>query len=147
MLIVDLDALPHEIQALRSNTHADWAGIFASGHVVCKKTQKQADDYYRYVVEEMADVESLERHLKLRVGSQSIPPDKLQLMKERLVSGTGTLPIVGDPDAVARMFKRISDAGVDGMAIGLINFIDDIPLIRDEVLPRMARLGLRKALI
>ncbi len=146
MLIVELDALPSEIQTLRSESQSDWGGIFASGHVVCRKTQKEADEYYRYIVDEMVDVDSLQRHLKLRTGSQSIPADKLQRMKERLVSGTGTFPIVGDPDAVAGTFKRISDAGIDGMAIGLINFIDEIPLLRDEVLPRMARLGLRKPL-
>jgi hypothetical protein len=29
------------------------------------------------------------------------------------------------------------------MAIGLVNCVDDLPAIRDEVLPRMQRLGLR----
>jgi len=30
------------------------------------------------------------------------------------------------------------------MAIGLVNYVDDMPVIRDEILPRMQRLGLRK---
>jgi hypothetical protein len=30
------------------------------------------------------------------------------------------------------------------MAIGLVNYIDDFPLLRDEVLPRMERAGLRQ---
>jgi hypothetical protein len=29
------------------------------------------------------------------------------------------------------------------MAIGLVNYIKDFPALRDEVLPRMERLGLR----
>ena len=29
------------------------------------------------------------------------------------------------------------------MAFGLVNYINDLPAIRDEVLPRMQRLGLR----
>lgn len=50
-----------------------------------------------------------------------------------------------DPDHVANTFKFLSDAGLDGMAIGLVNYIDDFPFFRAEVLPRMERLGLRTA--
>jgi FMNH2-dependent dimethyl sulfone monooxygenase len=31
------------------------------------------------------------------------------------------------------------------MAFGLVNYIDELPYFRDEVLPRMVRLGLREA--
>jgi hypothetical protein len=31
------------------------------------------------------------------------------------------------------------------MAVGLVNYITDFPALREEVLPRMARLGLRQA--
>ncbi len=37
----------------------------------------------------------------------------------------------------------MSDAGLDGMAVGLVNYIADMPVLRDEILPRMKRLGLR----
>jgi hypothetical protein len=30
------------------------------------------------------------------------------------------------------------------MAIGLVNYVDDMTVIRDEILPRMQRLGLRQ---
>ncbi len=64
-------------------------------------------------------------------------------MTERHVSGIGTMPVVGDYDEVAAQFKRMSDAGLDGMAVGLVNYIDEFPILRDEILPRMERLGLR----
>ena len=67
-------------------------------------------------------------------------------MKERLISGLGTYPVVGSYDEVAATFKWMSDAGLDGMAIGLVNYVKDFPALRDEVLPRMARLGLRETL-
>ena len=38
----------------------------------------------------------------------------------------------------------MSACGVDGIAIGLVNYIEDFPVLRDEVLPRMERLGLRQ---
>jgi hypothetical protein len=53
------------------------------------------------------------------------------------------MPLVGTYDEVASLFKRMSDAGLDGMAVGLVNYIDEFPILRDEILPRMERLGLR----
>jgi hypothetical protein len=44
---------------------------------------------------------------------------------------------------VAGTFKTMSDAGLDGMAAGFVNYLNDMPLMRDEVLPRMQRLGIR----
>ena len=38
----------------------------------------------------------------------------------------------------------MSDAGLDDMAVGLVNYLDDLPFVRDEILPCMARLGLRQ---
>jgi dimethylsulfone monooxygenase len=34
---------------------------------------------------------------------------------------------------------------MDGMAIGLVDYINDFPALRDEVLPRMQHLGLRRS--
>ena len=55
------------------------------------------------------------------------------------------MPIIGSYDEVAATFKRIADAGIDGMAIALVNYVKEMPVLRDEVLPRLERLGLRAA--
>jgi hypothetical protein len=39
----------------------------------------------------------------------------------------------------------IADAGISGMAIALVNYVRELPVLRDEVVPRLARLGLRAA--
>jgi alkanesulfonate monooxygenase SsuD/methylene tetrahydromethanopterin reductase-like flavin-dependent oxidoreductase (luciferase family) len=50
---------------------------------------------------------------------------------------------VGDPDRVAAGFAEISAAGFSGIAMGFVNYLDEFPFFRDEVLPRLERLGLR----
>jgi FMNH2-dependent dimethyl sulfone monooxygenase len=65
-------------------------------------------------------------------------------MKERLIAGIGTFPLIGDPDTVASTFKTLHDAGIDGMAIGFIDYIAELPFFRDEVLPRLVRHGVRQ---
>jgi len=46
----------------------------------------------------------------------------------------------------ARSGQRLSDAGLDGMAISTVNYVQEMPIIQTEVLPRLERLGLRKPL-
>jgi len=43
----------------------------------------------------------------------------------------------GDPDEVADTFAKLAEAGLDGMAFSLVNYLDDFPIVRDEVLPRL----------
>ena len=70
----------------------------------------------------------------------------MKKIKERLISGLATYAVIGSPDKVAATFKTLSDAGLDGMAVGFVNYLNDLPLIRDEVLPRMERLGIRTSI-
>ena len=51
--------------------------------------------------------------------------------------------MIGSPDDVAAESKMISDLGYDGMAASFVNYNEEFPLFRDEVLPRLERLGLR----
>ena len=55
----------------------------------------------------------------------------------------GGVPIVGDPDTVARELAQLAAAGAKGIALSFVNYLDELPFFRDEVLPRLARMGLR----
>ena len=39
----------------------------------------------------------------------------------------------------------IGKAGVRGIALSFVNYLDELPYFRDEVLPRLVRLGARAA--
>jgi dimethylsulfone monooxygenase len=145
MVIYDLARLATDIAALRALA-ARRVGVFASGHLIARPTRREADEYYHYIVHEMGDWEAAEFMLASRLSgkSQSVPVETMKQLKERFISGSGTFPVVGSFDEAAASFKRLSDAGLDGMALGLVNYIDELPVLRDEVLPRMERLGLRE---
>ncbi|MAM67721.1 MAG: LLM class flavin-dependent oxidoreductase [Rhodospirillaceae bacterium] len=143
MAIPGLDGLADEISGVKKALGRRDMGIYASGHIVCRPTQKEAEEYYHYYVHEMGDWDAVEHIISIRQQSQSIPPDALSKMKERLISGVGTFPVVGSPDSIAEMYERMADAGLNGMAIGMVNYIDEIPFVEAELLPRMQRLGLR----
>lgn len=145
MVIVDEATLADEVAAMREIADAKSDRVFASGHLLCRRTAQETREYYHYIVHEKGDWEAAEQAIAKRTagGSQSIPPERMQQMKERFISGGGTFPVIGSYDEVAATFKRIADAGIGGMAIALVNYVQEMAVLRDEVLPRLARLGLR----
>ena len=72
-------------------------------------------------------------------------PEILRKAKERVIAGGATFPVIGSYDQVAEKFLRLSNAGLDGMAVILVNYVNEMPVVRDEVLPRLERLKLRQA--
>lgn len=144
MSILDLDRLPEEVAALRASAGDRTVGCYSSGHILARATAAEAADYYRYIVHENGDWEGAEHIVAIRTqGSRSIPPERMLELKERHMAGIGSFPLVGSYDEVAGTLKRLSDAGIDGMAVGLVHYIDEFPILRDEILPRLERLGLR----
>jgi FMNH2-dependent dimethyl sulfone monooxygenase len=146
MLIVDQNKLATEIESLRTETaklDRD-TGVFASGHMVCRATDKEAEDYYNYYAVEKADDKGVEFLMDVRREVRSLPPELMPKMRKRLAGGIGTVPIVGSPDTIAETFRRFADAGLEGMALGVVNYLDELPFLVEELLPRMERLGLRK---
>jgi alkanesulfonate monooxygenase SsuD/methylene tetrahydromethanopterin reductase-like flavin-dependent oxidoreductase (luciferase family) len=148
MHLVDETTLADEITALRNYTadmgRADGIGVFSSGHVVCRPTQKEAEDYYEYYAVEKADMVSVETLMRTRAEGRSMSPGKAAHNRRLLASGIGTFAIVGSPDFVAGKFRQLADSGLNGMAFGLVNYLDELPFFAAEVLPRMERLGIRR---
>jgi alkanesulfonate monooxygenase SsuD/methylene tetrahydromethanopterin reductase-like flavin-dependent oxidoreductase (luciferase family) len=56
----------------------------------------------------------------------------------------GGYPFIGTPDRVADELANISKAGMRGIAVSFVNYLEEFPYFRDEVLPRLARLGIRQ---
>lgn len=145
MSIIDIDKLPGEVAAIRAAAGDRPVGCYSSGHLLARSTAREAAEYYHYIVHENGDWDGAEHIVAIRAqGSRSIPVERLREMKERHIAGIGSFPLVGSYDEVAATLKRLSEAGLDGMAIGLVNYIDEFPGLRDELLPRLERLGLRQ---
>ena len=120
-------------------------GVMTTANVVCRPTQREADDYYRYYAEECGDWEAVDRMVAIgtRGASTTMQPEHYRQMRIRFAAGYGGWPIVGDPDAVAAAFVAVSDAGFSGVALGFVNYLAEFPYFRAEVLPRLERAGVR----
>ncbi len=120
-------------------------GVFTLAHVVCRPTKKEAEEYLRYYAEENADWPAVDNLMRLQgMHAQSFPAEALQMLRGRFAAGHGTLPLIGDPDTVARELARISAAGFAGCTLSFVDYVKEFPYFRDEVLPRLQRVGLRQ---
>jgi alkanesulfonate monooxygenase SsuD/methylene tetrahydromethanopterin reductase-like flavin-dependent oxidoreductase (luciferase family) len=57
----------------------------------------------------------------------------------------GTYPFIGTPDDVASEMARMSAAGLAGTSVAFLDYLKEIPYVLQEVLPRLGKLGLRRA--
>jgi alkanesulfonate monooxygenase SsuD/methylene tetrahydromethanopterin reductase-like flavin-dependent oxidoreductase (luciferase family) len=110
--------------------------------MVARPTRKEAVDYYDYVVRELGDWDIMEEAAEKRTRGRVTPMAQMKKLKERLISGTGTYPVVGSYDDAAAEFARMSEAGLGGMAVGLFDYLADFHTLV-EVAERLKRLGLR----
>ena len=143
MGIRELDNVGSEITEMRRIEPAPRM-YFGCGNLICKPTQKEAEEYYRYLIDEMGDWAAVANALDIRrkggASSSKLPTHTAH----RMLAATGTYPFVGGYDEVADMFRQLSGGGMDGVAIGLVNYIDDMPMLQNEILPRLAHMGLRE---
>jgi alkanesulfonate monooxygenase SsuD/methylene tetrahydromethanopterin reductase-like flavin-dependent oxidoreductase (luciferase family) len=117
-------------------------GAYTVGVIVCRPTRQEAEEYHRFVTEERADWSAIDNILHMK-GLDTRAPEDVARFRRAYANGNGGLPFIGDPDDVARYLAQVSEAGFDGIAVSLVNYAEEFPYFRDEVLPRLERRGLR----
>ncbi|MSP01758.1 MAG: LLM class flavin-dependent oxidoreductase [Acetobacteraceae bacterium] len=117
--------------------------VYTVGVVTCRPTSSEAEAYYRHCVIDNADWAAVDRIMAMRGVTRQSHPDDFELLRLHQANGLGGLPIVGDPDVVAQGMAELAKAGASGIAVSFVNYVEELPFFRDEVLPRLTRLGLR----
>ena len=122
-------------------------GVFTNCYVVCRPTQKEAQEYHEYYAVEMADKKAADNLITGRMTRghlDNLPPNLIKNLNQRAAGGNGAYPIVGDPDDVTELLLCLHKQGIDAFAMGFANYVKHFPLFRDEVLPRLEKAGVRK---
>jgi alkanesulfonate monooxygenase SsuD/methylene tetrahydromethanopterin reductase-like flavin-dependent oxidoreductase (luciferase family) len=68
MHIVSFDTLAAELNALRTAAGPERVSVYCSGHVMCRKTDKEAKEFHHYIVHEMGDWAAIDHILELRTS-------------------------------------------------------------------------------
>ncbi len=138
-----------DVAAIRARSHelGRPVDVCSAINVVCRSSVREAQEYYRYYADEQADWAAIDHKTGVAAahGSQSADHARFHADRVRQAAGYGSYPCVGDPDTVAAELAQMSEIGFTGVAFGLVNYLEEFPYIRDEVLPRLERLGVRYA--
>lgn len=136
------------VKAIRAEaaSHGRTVGVFTLGHVVCRPTRKEAEDFLRYYADERADWPAVDEVMRLQgLHAQSFTPEMLQVYRDRFAAGHGSCPLVGDPDDVADGLADFARAGFDGIALSFLNYADELGYFAAEVMPRLRARGVLSA--
>jgi FMNH2-dependent dimethyl sulfone monooxygenase len=121
-------------------------GVFTVGVITCRPTMREAEEYHHHVVVEQADWAAVDQLLALRnITPATVPHGEFMRQRSQYAHGNSGVPIVGDPDHIAGQLIELSQAGLAGIAVSLVNYADELPYFCDEVMPRLQRAGLRQA--
>jgi alkanesulfonate monooxygenase SsuD/methylene tetrahydromethanopterin reductase-like flavin-dependent oxidoreductase (luciferase family) len=125
--------------------HNREVGVLTLGHVVCRDSRAEAEDYLAYYADEFADWGAVDYLMELQgMHAMSFTPEMLQTMRERFASGHGSLPMIGTPEDVAEQIRAVSDAGFDGMTVAFVDYTKEVTQFGREVMPILEKMGVRK---
>jgi alkanesulfonate monooxygenase SsuD/methylene tetrahydromethanopterin reductase-like flavin-dependent oxidoreductase (luciferase family) len=119
-------------------------GAYTVCHVVCRKTQLEAEDAYeRYALRE-ADHAAVNNHIAGKAQfSQSHDERAYREYRQRFAGGAGTYPLVGTPERIAATIERIAGESWSGAALSFLNYTDELPFFIAQVFPLLEEAGLR----
>jgi alkanesulfonate monooxygenase SsuD/methylene tetrahydromethanopterin reductase-like flavin-dependent oxidoreductase (luciferase family) len=138
---------PHieEIRRLATGAGRE-VGVLTTTHVVCRETDAEAEDYYRFYAEENADDEAVSFHQRKKEAHYgTVEPDAIPIERRRYAGGTGSYPLVGRPERIADEMIAMHKLGLAGATISFVNFNEELPFFVDRVLPLLQQAGLRDA--
>ena len=119
--------------------------VYTVGVVTCRRTQKEAEEYYRYALMENGDWSAVDGILvKKNISPATVGQAEFERQRQGYINGMGGLIMVGDPDQITDTLASLSRAGVRGIGFSFINYLKELPFFCDEVLPRLERLGIRE---
>jgi alkanesulfonate monooxygenase SsuD/methylene tetrahydromethanopterin reductase-like flavin-dependent oxidoreductase (luciferase family) len=128
-----------------ARAHGREIGVYTVGVITCRRTRQEAEEYYRHVILDNADFAAIDSILAMKnITPATKGREEFERQRRFYANGMGGLPIIGDADDVAKTLADLSHAGVTGIGMSLINYLDELPFFCEEVLPRLARLGLRE---
>jgi dimethylsulfone monooxygenase len=119
--------------------------VYTVGVVTCRPTSREAEEYYRHCIVDNADWRAVDNILAMKnITPETHGSAEFRRIRNHQANGMGGLPLVGDPDTVAQQLAQLTAAGLTGIAVSFVNYLQELPYFCAEVLTRLTRLGLRE---
>jgi len=119
--------------------------VFGMAYIVCRETEREAQDYFNYYVHEKGDWPGVRNLLNVFMpNSESATPEQLETMAVNFIAGYAALPLVGTPEQIVAGMCRMSEAGMDGITLSWVDYDEGLAQFGEQILPLMVQAGLRQ---
>jgi len=141
-----LDRSKEEVAELKAQAAAmgELVEVLTLATVCCRPTMEEAQAWWDHYSQDNADWEAVDNLIALQFAhAQSFPHDLMMLVRDRFSAGHGGFPLIGTPEDVADGICQLKEAGFSGTTISMVNYIEEFPYFRDNVLPILEARGVR----
>jgi FMNH2-dependent dimethyl sulfone monooxygenase len=143
-----LEGIRDEVEAYR-RTARDRFGrevqVWTPTTVVQRETQKEADDYLEYYAVTHQDRESVDGLISIATPEvRNMPPEMWEALRARFAAGFGGFPLVGTAERIFETLNMLSSAGLDGVLLTWVDYVDGVNRFNRDVLPLLEQAGLRR---
>lgn len=143
---IDLNRSVDEIKELKAQAAEKGrdVGVLTFSHVICRETEEEATALRDRLMGDLADWEAVDNLVNLQFAhAQSFPHDLLAQIKNLFAMGHGGFPLVGTPRQVADGILKLHETGFAGTTLSFVDYVEEFPYFRDNVLPLLAEAGIR----
>lgn len=118
--------------------------VWTYAPVVQRDSRKEAQDYLRYYAVENEDKDSVDGWTAGNAATaKGMPMETLQNLRTHFAAGGGGTQLVGTADDIADRLHQLSDAGLDGLLLTWVDFIDGMTRFNRDVMPMLEGRQLR----
>lgn len=134
--------ISRNLRRMAREEHNRQIGIMTYGYLICRDTEQEARAVHDLIMEH-ADWGAANNMMGGRAIDSNGLGAQMEAMRERFILGWGGYPFVGSPEQVADTFRQASEAGIDGVVFGLLDYAEELQYLETALLPLMRDAGLR----
>jgi FMNH2-dependent dimethyl sulfone monooxygenase len=118
-------------------------GVMTYGLVICRDTEKEALKVRDHILDK-GDFQGARNIMSvLGMESESFITEQSRMYQESFVAGYAGWPIVGNPEQVTEKLVELSAIGIDGIAMGFLDYHEEMAHFGEAVMPLLKQAGLR----
>ncbi len=131
-------------KALAHDSFGKTIQVWTNAQLVLRDTDREAAAYLKHYSEECADDAAIDGFISTLARENQVAEDSPQMrfMRRTVALGSG-LPLVGSAESVAARLIALSRAGLDGVILSAIDYVDGLTRFERDVLPRLEEAGVR----
>ena len=138
---IQIDAYKHTARDQFGRTVQVWT----YAPCIQRDSQEAAEDYLHHYAVTMEDTDSVDAwSAGLQAETRIVSPGQIAAFRKRFAAGAGGTILVGTAQRVADRLEAMATAGIDGVLLTWVDFMDGLARFATGVLPLLEARGLRQ---